>query len=946
MNVLRHACVTAAGWCLMALAAAGAHPADPQRPTRGEGDSGPTMKARITRRPGQDRAAGKAAPARRGAGFALEPEGAAWTLRVGNGSEVVIQYEGVEVARGAFAFAAQGGAQAPGQFTVPERSGQQVQLKGVVEPLGLQWSGRAVAPSPREVRIELDVVAAKALSGIDGGGMAWTLKPDARVLRGKAETPELLPDRTGWRWEAAPGKPLTVRFDRPIARLFFDKDRKAEIRTSFVGDRIRAGRGRIALTVALPEGGRVVATDEERYAEPDRTWFRQALRWDSTPVDLSFLNSEDRPAGRHGVVRAEGDRLVFADGTPARFWGTNLAGPVLFDTPRESVPLQARRIARLGYNLVRIHQEDAHWVNPNIFGRDARDTRHLDPRSLEAIDLWIKCLKDEGIYVWLDLHYLRELKPADGVTLGWDELARSKGNMWGFNFVNPQLVDLMKEYNRQYLSHVNQYTGLAYKDDPAVVGILITNENDLTSHFGVAFLEVYKNLAHKALYDREMTAFAKAHGLPADRIWRSWEPGPAKYFQSELEHRFFSGVIEDLRSLGVKAPIAGTNFWGGTSLLALPSLTGGDVIDAHMYGASEELGANPHDRATFLSWATAAQVYGKPVTITEWNVPYPALDRFTTPLYVASVASLQGWDAPMLYNYATFALDRPIAEDPNRGVEKWSTYNDPAITGVMPAAALLFRRGHVSPARKTYCLMMTADQLFGAIMPPEGTPAVRTLAEQSRFTLGMPATTILPWLKPSEPTGDVIVFSDPNRDFVPDDAVQVESDTGELVRNWKDGVQTINTPRTQAVNGWIGGKSFQLKDASFEFRTRKAVVALTSVDDQPLASSRFLLITAVAQSRPSPPPNQPLAPGKKPENLPFRSEPVVGTIRLRNATAGLELLALGADGKVLERTTPARGPDGWSSACRPARHPLVRGAPPAVAAGSGLRGPRRPPPSP
>ena len=187
-----------------------------------------------------------------------------------------------------------------------------------------------------------------------------------------------------------------------------------------------------------------------------------------------------------------------------------------------------------GYNLIRIHQEDANWVRPNIFGGNAQDTRHLDRRSLDAIDYWIKCLKDEGVYVWLDMHYLREIKRGDGVTRGWDEIARAKGVMWGFNYVNPQLIELMKEFQHQYSSHVNRYTGFAYKDDPAVVGVLITNENDLTFHFGLSFLADHNNPVHKALYDRDMLAFARTTGLPGDKIWRSWEPGPSKYLLNEM----------------------------------------------------------------------------------------------------------------------------------------------------------------------------------------------------------------------------------------------------------------------------------------------------------------------------------------------------------------------------------------------------------------------------
>ena len=87
-----------------------------------------------------------------------------------------------------------------------------------------------------------------------------------------------------------------------------------------------------------PKRGRTSATAAEKYSKPDGSWFRGALRWDAAPVDLSFLNAADRPAGHHGFVKADGDRFVFEDGKSARFWACNLSGPVLFGTPRENVP--------------------------------------------------------------------------------------------------------------------------------------------------------------------------------------------------------------------------------------------------------------------------------------------------------------------------------------------------------------------------------------------------------------------------------------------------------------------------------------------------------------------------------------------------------------------------------------------------------------------------------
>ena len=129
----------------------------------------------------------------------------------------------------------------------------------------------------------------------------------------------------------------------------------------------------------------------------------------------------------------------------------------------------------------------------------------------------------------------------------------------------------------------------------------------------------------------------------------------------------------------------------------------------------------------------------------------------------------------------------------------------------MPAAAMAFRQGHISPARTNYCLMLNREQLFDRALSPATSAALRTLVEQSRLTIGFPAVKELPWLEPTETPKDATVITDPDHDFIPAGQSFVKSDTGELIRNWKYGIETINTPRTQAVSGWIGGKTLQAR---------------------------------------------------------------------------------------------------------------------------------------
>ena len=172
--------------------------------------------------------------------------------------------------------------------------------------------------------------------------------------------------------------------------------------------------------------GVVRRSADERYGVEDRsTWYRDTLLWDRWPVDVSFLN--EKPAGYMGtcVPTAIGSSSTMERRCASG--GANVQANALFQGKKEDVALQAKRIAALGYNLVRIHHHDSPWVRPNVFDPFIPTTQKLDDRSLDRIDWWVKCLKDEGIYVWMDLHVGRQFAKGDNVE-GFAELARRQGS--------------------------------------------------------------------------------------------------------------------------------------------------------------------------------------------------------------------------------------------------------------------------------------------------------------------------------------------------------------------------------------------------------------------------------------------------------------------------------------------------------------------------------------
>ncbi len=767
-------------------------------------------------------------------------------------------------------------------------------MTGQTPGLGLDLRSTIHRPSQRQLRLELEIDARQPQSDVIGGGLsfAFDISKGARQLG----EPELLPGNAGWAWGRQQADRIEVRFDPPPASVFFERGSKSEIRAYFFGSEIPQGVRRYAVTIQTSGDFQIAPTLTERYGPSDpQTWqtgllFDSAIApWNIAPVDLSFLNAAERPAGKHGFAQVSKDSLTFEDGTPARFWGTNLTAYALFGTTRDNVRHQARRLSQLGFNLVRIHHHDSYWVSPNVFGKDSPNTRSLDDSTLAQLDWWIKCLKDEGIYVWLDLHAQRGLKSGDNIE-AFPEITKGRPFVEpkGYNYVNPSIRDAMKDFNASYVNHLNRFTGLRYKDDPGIVAMLITNENDVTFHFGNGLLPAQNIPWHSTRFMAEARAFATHNSFAPDAVARPWEPGPAKLFLNDLERRFDIDMIDDLRRQGVKVPLATTSYWGTEPLSSLPALTAGDLIDVHSYGGVAELEKNPIYAANLVHWIAAAQVVGKPLSVTEWNVsPFPTPDRHSIPLYVAASADLQGWDALMQYAYTGNPLN-------DRGVpSNWHAFNDPGLLATLPAAALLYRRHDVREADTSYVYAPTDRDLFYRALSPDNSAALRTAAEKGKLSIAMPAAASLPWLHSSGVPSGARILNDPDQPLIDPAAGEIGSDNGELRRNWELGIFTIDTPRTQAATGWIGGRSLELADVGLDISTPNASVVVQSLDGRAIPDARALLISLGARAVPTA--NQ----------LPFRSEPVVGTLRIR-APQGLKLYRRALPGEEREVQTEYR----------------------------------------
>ncbi len=262
-------------------------------------------------------------------------------------------------------------------------------------------------------------------------------------------------------------------------------------------------------------------------------WIPFTLAWDDhVPIDISFVFEHEKPAGKHGFLTVAADRFGFEDGAEARFWGTCFNSGQNFPS-HEDAEMVARRLAKFGCNIVRTHQMDAEWATPNIFqfnrAQPQPQTRTFDPESIDRLDYLIYCLKQQGIYVYLDMLTYRQFRPDDGV----DRVDRLGQAAKPYTYFDPKLIELQKEFARDLWSHTNPYTKLAYKDDPAIALTGIKNESDLFTQHPISepyrsqLEEMYRDWAKEKALKVAPTKIDFA--APGDQEAQISDPGDAGF---------------------------------------------------------------------------------------------------------------------------------------------------------------------------------------------------------------------------------------------------------------------------------------------------------------------------------------------------------------------------------------------------------------------------------
>ena len=205
------------------------------------------------------------------------------------------------------------------------------------------------------------------------------------------------------------------------------------------------------------------------------------------------------------------------DDQRVRFLGINLTPPLTFPRTDKEADRLIARIARLGFNIIRLHglDADAAGQGNTLIDLSAHATYpSLNASNLAALDRLFRACKRHGIYVSLALKvaytfrgdrdcYLTEngsekrcVPSADAVTAIYTVSEGMPAGSRPLDLFDPTMIELQKQY----------YDGLVsrYANDPVLALVELNNENSLIERY------------------MEEGSFPPLYARQLDRLWNRW----------------------------------------------------------------------------------------------------------------------------------------------------------------------------------------------------------------------------------------------------------------------------------------------------------------------------------------------------------------------------------------------------------------------------------------
>lgn len=621
------------------------------------------------------------------------------------------------------------------------------------------------------------------------------------------------------------------------------------------------------------------------------------------PSSLLDFNTDADPLrsiARKGFMAVGGDgHFRYEDGTRARFWGINVSSTRL-DIPDARIEQAVEHFARAGLNMVRLEAIDNR--NCLLGSTDAPDSLHFDLRYLDRLDYWMDCLRRHGLHYYLDLLDFRTFKAGDGV-LNAEKMDRGARP---YALFDPYLIQLQKDYASRLLLHKNPYSHLTPVDDPALALVEMCNEHgffiypekletivepyrsNLRALWGQWLKRKYAG--RDALYAAwgdingapvlqpnedpdsnsvDLPLLTSGSGaLPPDEADIRHAPGRVRdgvQFFSDLQRAYFRAIRSHLRNIGLRCPVTAVvtnNIAPDVASVAQEC----DFTSENWYG--EGVGGDPRtpglryysNRNTlrddspggFAPFTAALRWQNKPVVIREWATTWPNTSRAVSVPEVLAYASLQDYDAVLLFGYQTNRAPNGADAD---ALNDFAFQSDPATWGLYALAGQAFLNRAIKPADHSVTLAYPPERLYDW---PNATGDLYRAALSVRLNSILADGAHPDALVPANNGSDLGIlkqFLDAvGRRGAPVSSVSVamhtwRSDTGQITRIGSEGRLEINTPTLCVMAGeWTPNRVYAVGRLRFTTSTPVGALFALSLDGRPLALSQHLVIKMVSRA--------------------------------------------------------------------------------------------------
>lgn len=370
-----------------------------------------------------------------------------------------------------------------------------------------------------------------------------------------------------------------------------------------------------------------------------------------------------------------------------------------------------------------------------------------------------------------------------------------------------------------------------------------------------------------------------------------------KRFISYIYEKYFTRRIKHLRNMGVKCAITGATSWGGLSTESwYPNYSSTDFIDTHGYWSHPSGGDNKltgkgtnfadtnkgyKDAATgniirgvtsnlkadglglFGNLATG-NTYDKPYTISEYKVCPGNKYLAEGPLLASAYGRLQGWNPiDFIFNAKTDINEQIKDGEKILLKDTFSTFENPTLRAIFPSAAVMFLRKDVTEATSGYY------HNYSGAVTDKGTNTnednIWHYGPNSNYTTWPNNIT---WADGHsfESMGNYALVGKTgvsfNADLTSVNSEEVKSAadaatngnkvytslTNELETDLKNGIFKMNTKNSQALCGFIGGKTYVTDNLSVNVSNEYAAVTLVSLDENNIADSGRMLLTMAGNS--------------------------------------------------------------------------------------------------